>query len=534
MKKEDVKTIIDVNHDEAKSYFLKNSSYFNGAFPEYINFEPMLEAVAKVLTNNPLPIPQIRKSAKSKYVNYKLTANKDGRFSWRLLELIHPAIYVTLVDKICEPDNWAEITKKLKSFKNGVVECCSLPIMPNGEETPQAAQVRNWWWNVEQQSIVCSLEYSHLIHTDVTDCYGSLYTHSIAWALHGEPEAKANRNKNELVGNEIDFLIRSSRHGQTNGISQGSVLMDFVAEMVLGWVDEKLTEEMKLEEWESKTDFKILRYRDDYRIFANSDTLAEEILKAVSDKLRLVGMSLGVVKTVISPNVVEGSIKSDKRASINLQMELQNLSKNDDELGKNDEETIQRKLLRLHSFGRQFSNSGALQRLLGNFHSEIVKQSDAPKDLEVPKDLEARVAILTDLGVTSPRAFPIVAGILSYMISLVADADEKKELWRKVKSKVRKLPHNGYLEIWLQRVTMPKIPELNLNSKEKICQVVNGNTANDTVKLWESEWIKCDDLKKALDVSKIVVGDPKEFPEVIDPKETELFASAIIPSWQVI
>jgi len=82
--------------------------------------------------------------------------------------------------------------------------------------------------------------------------------------------------------------------------------MDFVAELVLGYVDEQINSELG-----QPTDFRILRYRDDYRIFANNDDRAEEILKIVSQKLMPVGMKLGVSKTVLSRNVVEGSIKQD-------------------------------------------------------------------------------------------------------------------------------------------------------------------------------------------------------------------------------
>jgi hypothetical protein len=53
-------------------------------------------------------------------------------------------------------------------------------------------------------------------------------------ALYGKEEAKDNRHKSSL-GNDVDKLIRSMRYGQTNGIPQGSVLMDFIAEMVLGY-----------------------------------------------------------------------------------------------------------------------------------------------------------------------------------------------------------------------------------------------------------------------------------------------------------
>ena len=65
--------------------------------------------------------------------------------------------------------------------------------------------------------------------------------------------------------------------------------MDFVAECVLGYVDSAITTE-----FDEPRDFRILRYRDDYRIFTNSDERGEFILKVISDKLRSVGMRLGV------------------------------------------------------------------------------------------------------------------------------------------------------------------------------------------------------------------------------------------------
>ncbi len=232
--------------------------------------------------------------------------------------------------------------------------------MSDDEQSDEATQVRNWWKIVEQQSLVHSLTYSHLIHTDVTDCYGSLYTHSISWALHGLEAAKKNMGENKLLGNKIDAHIRAGRYGQTNGIAQGSVLMDFIAELVLGWVDQQLTDELG-----TADDFCILRYRDDYRIFANSDVRAEEILKVVSDKLRTVGMRLGVAKTIISTNVVDGSIKPDKLAGIEMQ-----------DLGESNAKTLQKQLLRLHAFGRRFPNSGALRRLLSDFHAKIIAQKN--------------------------------------------------------------------------------------------------------------------------------------------------------------
>lgn len=272
--------------------------------------------------------------------------------------------------------------------------------------------------------------------------------------------------------------------------------MDFIAEIVLGYVDEQINNEIGNNE-----DIRILRYRDDYRIFANSDDRAEAILKIVSDKLRSVGMRLGVSKTFSCRNVVEGSIKPDKLAGIELQ-----------DLGNTNAKTTQKQLLRLHSFGQRFPNSGTLRRLVSEFHSNVSKHSDPPDDLEV------QVAIAADIAFVSPATFPAVAGILSHLIAL-APSHEKVSLWTKVRNKMSRVPYNGYLEIWLQRVTQPKAVGIKFESREAICQVVNGGTPE----LWECGWISNDELKSALHVSKILISAADEEEEVVQPEEVELF-----------
>lgn len=491
-----MKRLIDLTNEEARAHFMKGSCYFNGDLPQYLSFEPILNNVASVLKGGNFSQFQVSNPSFFPDVNYNFIANKDGKFAWRPYELMHPAIYVSLVNVICEQKNWNLIKKRFEDFEGGVVDCCSAPVMSVDHQTDVAAQVRSWWQSVEQRSIAYSLKFSHLLHTDVTDCYGSLYTHSISWAIHGLKESKKNKGKNSLLGNKIDAHIQASRYGQTNGIAQGSVLMDFIAELVLGYVDEQINSELGKCE-----DIRILRYRDDFRIFANSDDRTEKVLKVVSDNLRPVGMKLGVAKTIAFRNVVEGSIKPDKLAGIELQ-----------DLGKANAKTIQKQLLRLHSFGQKFTNSGALRRLVSEFHTNVSNQKDAPEDLEV------QVAIVTDIAFVSPATFPVVAAILSHLISL-APSDEKIALWDKVREKMARVPYNGYLEIWLQRITQPKAVGIAFQSAEPICQIVNGKTA----KLWENEWIASEALKKVLDVSKIVVAEVGEAAEVVQPEEVELF-----------
>ncbi|MCG5517372.1 MULTISPECIES: hypothetical protein [unclassified Ectothiorhodospira] len=129
-----------------------------------------------------------------------------------------------------------------------------------------------------------------------------------------------------------------------------------------------------------------------------------------------------------------------------------------------------------------------------------------------------QVAIATDIAYVSPATFPAVAGILSHLIALAPDG-EKTDLWLKVRNKMKRVPYNGYLEIWLQRVTQPQSVGIKFESDELICQIVNGGAPP----LWKCEWISNAKLKKSIDVRNLMVGDVTDTAEVIDPDEVELF-----------
>lgn len=489
-----MKRLVELTADEARAHFLKGSTYFSTDLPAYLNFSPVLKEVAAVLEGGSCQSYQRQQPEDLSGVNYDFIANKDGKFAWRPIELIHPALYVSLVNALCDPQSWAYVTSRLRDLDGGCVDCCSAPVMSMDHQSDVATQVKSWWMQYEQQSLAYSLEYSHLLQTDVTDCYGALYTPSIAWALHGKEVAMGQ--KGLLLGHRIEQFIQAGRMGQTNGIPQGTVLMDFIAEIVLAYVDQQISRQLA-----GRADFKILRYRDDFRIFTHNDTRAEEVLKVVSNALREVGMKLGVAKTSSTRNIVEGSVKPDKLAGIELQ-----------DLGQAHAKSIQKQLMRLHAFGQRFPNSGALRRLMSDYYENVYRQKEAPADLEV------QIAIATDIGFVSPSTFPAVAGILSHLIALAPNVD-KTRLWTRVRDKMRRLPYNGYLEIWLQRVTRPSTIGIRFDSDEPLCQIVNG----DVHPLWNSRWIIPGPLLEALNTSRIVVSDPNKISEEVVPNEVQLF-----------
>ena len=104
-----MKCLVELLNKEAKDYFLKGSSYFSNNMPKYIKFDTILCNVNSLLDGK-----YYRQNGRDLFgsppsglsdVNYNFATNKDGRFAWRPLELIHPAIYVSLVNLICEDSN---------------------------------------------------------------------------------------------------------------------------------------------------------------------------------------------------------------------------------------------------------------------------------------------------------------------------------------------------------------------------------------------------------------------------------------------
>jgi len=491
------KSILELTIKEACSFFLKSESYSKIDLPPYIVFDDLLANVDLILHGKKL-CDLSSKPRDHDDINYTILNNKDGKYAWRPLQLIHPALYVSLVHQITEEKNWQLIRKKFKEFSsNKKIRCLSLPVVSLTEEKDKAEQINEWWEVIEQKSIELSLDYEYLFETDITDCYGSIYTHSIAWALHTKPEAKKKKNREDksLIGNAIDNLIQDMRHGQTNGIPQGSILMDFIAEMVLGYVDLELSKKL---EAESIDDYCILRYRDDYRIFVNNPQIGEKILKLLTEATIDPGLKLNSAKTKSSNDVIRASIKSDKLSWM---------------VSKQSDYTLQKHLLIIHNHAKQFPNSGSIDKALNEYHKLIVEL----KNLSVqPLPL---ISIVVDIAYHNPKTYPLCSAILSTLLNFVDTQEEKQLLIEKIEKKFSQIPNTGHMQIWLQRVSWKLSNETNYD--EPICKLVAGENA----KIWNVDWISSTALKKALNAKKII--DKKELkgiPTVIQPHEVKLFA----------
>ena len=494
------KSILELSNEEARKFFLKPESYCTLDMPPYISFSHILTDVEEALKEK--QSFDRKKARDCEKVNYTILNNKDGRYAWRPFQLIHPILYVELVSQITKKEHWQLINEQFEKFqKLEKISCLSLPVVSLGDGSDKAQQVSHWWKKFEQKSIELSLEYEYLLETDITDCYGSIYTHSIPWALHTKSRAKNCKQDDSLIGNIIDKHIQNMHHGQTNGIPQGTVLMDFIAEIVLGYIDLELSEKIN----NSINDFHILRYRDDYRIFINNPPTGENIVKLLTEILIDPGLKLNSPKTKASDNVVRASIKSDKLSWA---------------ARKQYEKNLQKHLLIIHDHSGQFPNSGSLSVALDEYHKRILScNSSSEKTLPLPL-----ISIIADIAYRNPRTYPICCAILSQLLEFIERPEEKKDIIDKIKNKFSQIPNTGYMEIWLQRVTFPFCRELDY--EEPICKLVSGAGQE----IWKSGWIQCDKLKNVIKASKIVDNDSlRDIKPVINREEVELFEDLYFP-----
>lgn len=476
-RSEPVRYLHELSAEDAKRHFLLSESYFDMDLPPYFNFNPILEFSCNEAGMLGAKKISSWKPDECSDVNYSLLHNKDGEIAWRPFELINPLIYGICVHTVTMPENWKIITDRFSSFRAGIVECCSMPVVADGDKKPTKEQILNWWKRVEQRSLELSLEYSHVRLTDVSNCYPSIYSHAIAWAIHGRDYLKdKNRRRDlELLGNKLDKMIRNSREGQTNGIPQASMLSHILAELVLGYCDTIINEALP-----DNGDLKILRYRDDYRIFGSSDSDCQRALKVISEKLHIFGMKLGAVKTSGAVNVISGSVKGDKLDALSLVVK---------------QTTLQKEVLLIHKFAQGHPGSGATKFLLGQFLKRLTWR--VKKGRMENENITVLTSILMDLAATSPHVFPAVASAISNLL-VALNGDQKEELFGLILKRTARIPNSGYMETWLQRIALPD--KLSFKSDELMCDQISG----DRKCLWNYSWVQDKGLRTALETYSVV------------------------------
>lgn len=478
--------IFKKKNDEARDFFLKEDNYCTVQLPLYFSFKQIINKASKALKDKHLKsfYAQGKGPRSVDDVNCNICINKGGNYQWRILSLVNPYLYVNAVNLITEKNNWNLIVKRIEKLQTDNITSCAWPLFSLRENSNKIS-ITNWWQGFEQECIRLSASYSHVGITDIANCYSSIYTHTISWAIHGEKMAKENKGNNELLGNKIDNYLMDVHYGQTNGIPEGNVFSDFLAELVLTYADYLLYEKLNQKKL---NDYKILRYRDDYRIFSNSQVDITTILKALSDALLHLNLKLNSDKTKITFDILGCVIKEDKKYLLNHEINKRNL---------------QTWLYSIWNIANLFPGCGSVTKELQSVYTNKVL---ALKNK--PKDIEQLISLTIGIMKFSSNYYP-------YCISILSKFASYKGIYPKIIAGLtdafKDCPNTDFLNIWIQRMTLGFGKSIKYETK--LCEAISGG-----VNIWNWSWLNKTPNENIINKKKL-----SEMEQVVQKEEVSIF-----------
>lgn len=133
----------------------------------------------------------------------------------------------------------------------------------------------------------CEKKYNKLYKFDIANCFDSIYTHSITWAILNREIVKNNLDKSKRTfGDRFDTLMQKLNYNETNGIVIGPEFSRIFAEIILQKIDINVLYRLEKQGIFHKVHYEIFRYVDDYFIFYDDERVKEDILKEYRLQLR--------------------------------------------------------------------------------------------------------------------------------------------------------------------------------------------------------------------------------------------------------
>lgn len=153
-------------------------------------------------------------------------------------------------------------------------------------------------------------KFSRLLKMDVQNCFDSIYTHSIAWAINGGVDIYKDTFEGKCdgsVGVLWDKMMQEMNYNETNGIVIGPECSRIFAEVIMQHVDQMVEQQLLIKGYRNKVDYECYRYVDDYFFFYNSEAVkadAEQLFQMYLKEFKL-SLSQEKNKTFERPFVTE-------------------------------------------------------------------------------------------------------------------------------------------------------------------------------------------------------------------------------------
>lgn len=517
--------ILDLPAKDALSALMSNDAYCTTELPEYFDFSGVLKYAAESIGDKTLDqcVKPGCQPEQKHGVNLDVITNKDGRYAVRPLTLANPFLYYMLARGICSEKAWSAIQECFRLFSNERIMACAIPkvkVDDKPEPFKNATSILNWWRSMEQRSIELSLKYSYMFMTDITNCFGQINPESIGWALARKGTSHETDENTELAS-VIQRYLRAMQEGKNIGIPQGSSLFSLIAEIILGYTDMLLAQDIANEQVAGNLpkdlEYEILRYVDDYRIFCNDRDALDRISYMLQHILERFNFRMNPSKTHTSSELITDSIKPDKAFYIfNTPIESKQTYKDGDGHERKepgyDFDGFQKHLLFIYEFSKRFPNSGQLVSQLEAFSERVEDQlstktvvyEEETTDIEtgiVTKEKKSKerkghlwenistmVAISVEIAANNLRAANNALKVASQLLADMRkeDAERKKEIIDLIYKKLIRIPNSAFLQVWVQNITHTTDDWSAGDIYDMpLCKVV----ANQPVTLWNNSWL---------------------------------------------
>jgi hypothetical protein len=211
-------------------------------------------------------------------VDYRLTKHNGVS---RLCTIPHPAPYARLA--LCIHEHWQELAFVSENPRS--------LIKPTAHDDGRLIVMDyGTWADKALRELGPAFGKRYMVRTDITNCFPSIYSHAIPWALAGLDEAKRNSRKKKEYYNQLDTRIQALKRGETKGIAIGPATSNIAAEIILAKVDaDGLLSQ--------NADF--CRWIDDYHAFFQTEDEARRFVGTLEKCLGAFELQLNAQKTEI-------------------------------------------------------------------------------------------------------------------------------------------------------------------------------------------------------------------------------------------
>lgn len=278
--------------------------------------------------------------------------------------------------------------------------------------------------------------FKFLVRTDIKNFYGTVYTHSISWALQGKANARVDRFNIDSLGKKLDKLTQQCNDGCTNGLAIGPAITDLISEMLLAAVDLECSRQLN----QMNIRFVGVRFKDDYRILCDTEDDASRITTCLQKCMQTYNLTLSEGKSDCI-KLPEGLFRPWKSHYQKLSL------KRKPHISYRVFELVLQSVLRIDE---QLPGTGIIDRFLSELTSKKYKLK---LDL-AEKNRRKAFSLLLILRERRAKSFPVILAIIEALLDKCNDDADLREyvessLVSMYENRVDRLIENEYEILWL-------------------------------------------------------------------------------------